>query len=52
MLDFTARKPPRARLTLFNDISHYNQHPETMAIKPRLSKIWSFEIRNLEEQRK
>jgi len=36
ILDF--RDPVRARLTLFNDVSHYAGQPETP--KARLSKWW------------
>jgi probable phosphoglycerate mutase len=36
VLDF--RDPVRARLMLFNDISHYAQHPRS--VERRLSRWW------------
>eukprot|EP00043_Microstomoeca_roanoka_P011344 m.107031 g.107031 ORF g.107031 m.107031 type:complete len:233 (-) comp15171_c0_seq2:2480-3178(-) len=41
ILDFTVSKPIKARLSLFNDTSHYDKSPETEETGPHLSKIWS-----------
>eukprot|EP00056_Hartaetosiga_gracilis_P019107 m.13054 g.13054 ORF g.13054 m.13054 type:complete len:227 (+) comp7411_c0_seq1:107-787(+) len=41
VLDFTVAKPIKARLSLFNDISHYKKNQETDALKPQLSAVWS-----------
>jgi len=42
VLEFTVAKPIKARLSLFNDISHYNERQECKAQEPRMSKAWNF----------
>jgi hypothetical protein len=32
----------QARLSLFNDISHYNERQECKPQEPRMSKAWNF----------
>eukprot|EP00055_Hartaetosiga_balthica_P002652 m.4736 g.4736 ORF g.4736 m.4736 type:complete len:234 (+) comp2282_c0_seq1:269-970(+) len=43
VLDFTVAKPIKARLSLFNDVSHYKTNQESDPVTTHLSKIWTDE---------